>query len=230
MTITRTRLLEPRIRLRRPSPLRHRARAVLVAAALALVAVVSAPPSASALDPTDARRFVETVTEDMFSLLRVGSEPERPEGFRALIVEHAAVGDIARVIIGRPWRAMSEPQREDYTSALVDYVAFNYVRWFDDFSDQTIDVVAADDQGRRGVFVTSIVRSPGESTELVWRVTDRNGDIELLDIYVAGVSLIVTQQNDVSAMFEQAGGDFDRLIAELRSRAASARADAVSGG
>lgn len=207
---------------------RGAALAARVAGAALIAALAATAPTAHAqeLEADVALAFVEGVADEMFDVLRDEErEEDLAEAFRALIVDNAAVSDIARVVMGRPWRAMSDPQREAYTEALIDVVAFTYAGYLNDFSDQTLEFLDADDQGRRGVFVRSVIRDGVDEIELLWRVSDRNGPPQLIDVYIAGVSLIVTQQTDVAALLEQTGGDFDALIDALQVRAADARAE-----
>ncbi|MEO0994510.1 MAG: ABC transporter substrate-binding protein, partial [Pseudomonadota bacterium] len=91
-----------------------------------------------------------------------------------------------------------------------------YARRFSDYAGQDVIVGGVSDSGRRGLTVSSTVTQTGGQPILVdWLVTDRPGRIVIADIVIEGVSLLITQREEIAGMLSARGGDVDRLIADL---------------
>jgi phospholipid transport system substrate-binding protein len=48
-----------------------------------------------------------------------------------------------------------------------------------------------------------------------WLVTDRPGRTVVADIVIEGVSMLVTEREEIGSMLEARGGDVEKLIADL---------------
>jgi phospholipid transport system substrate-binding protein len=55
----------------------------------------------------------------------------------------------------------------------------------------------------------------GQPVVVEWLVSDRPGRVVIADIVIEGVSLLVTQREEIAAMLEKRGGDVDKLISDL---------------
>jgi len=79
-----------------------------------------------------------------------------------------------------------------------------------------VSVGGVSDAGRRGLLVASEVTQPqGKPVAVDWLVSDRPGRTVIADIVIEGVSMLVTQREEVGAMLEARGGDHERLISDL---------------
>ena len=72
------------------------------------------------------------------------------------------------------------------------------------------------DAGRKGILVRTPVQVPGgQPISVGWLVSDRGGRIEIVDIVIEGVSMVVTQREQIAAMFQSHARDVDALISGL---------------
>ncbi|HET8727811.1 MAG TPA: ABC transporter substrate-binding protein, partial [Alphaproteobacteria bacterium] len=79
-------------------------------------------------------------------------------------------------------------------------------------------------QGERDVLVDSrILRPNGPSVGVAWRVRDRDGRFQIIDVSIEGVSMAVTQRNEFASVIQRNGGSVDALLAALRSRISEAK-------
>ena len=181
------------------------------------LALAAAPAPAPALTPEDARAHVRAAVDAVLGLVRGGgSAAQKAAGLRDILDRFAALPQIARFAAGRAWREMSEAQQARYADAFAHYISTVYARRFQDYSGETVSVGGVSDAGRRGLLVESEVTQPQAKPVAVdWLVSDRPGRIVIADIVIEGVSLLVTQREEVGAMLEARGGDFDRLISDL---------------
>ena len=93
----------------------------------------------------------------------------------------------------------------------------SYTKSIGNYNGQTLVVTGAQDAGARGVLVSSALRAAGvQDVKLDWLVSDRSGDLRIVDVVAEGVSLAITQREEFAAMVEARQGDIDRFIADLR--------------
>ena len=184
--------------------------------ALAMIGA-SAPPAASAVDPAEAEAFVRDLVNRMVEIVKTAdSSNTRVDEVMELIEESTAIEDIARFTMGPNWRRMSEAQKDEFIEAFERYAARVYVNRLGDYDGQTVEITGAKDVGRKGVLVTSVLRSPGsDPINLEWLVNDRNGPVQLVDLVAEGVSLSISQREEFAAMVEKRGGDIDAFIEDL---------------
>jgi phospholipid transport system substrate-binding protein len=191
-------------------------RRALLGAALATIA---APRGVLAVEPTEARAFIEKLVADLTAILeRTSSSDSRVNEFLTLFRRTTALPDIARFTMGLNWRGMTDSQKQRFVDAFERYAARVYAARIGDYNGQTIDVTGAQDVGRKGVLVQSILKSPGAQDVAVdWLVNDRNGPLQLVDIIAEGVSVAISQREEFAAMVDQRSGDIDRFIKDLET-------------
>ncbi|MEM6973952.1 MAG: ABC transporter substrate-binding protein [Pseudomonadota bacterium] len=183
-----------------------------VIAPLMVLAMLFATP-ASALDSDGAKAHVRTTVDEVLDLVRgSGSGDSKANDFRAILEQRAAMPQIARFAAGAVWRDMSDAQQRAYVDAFSHYLATIYARRFQEYSGQSIDLGTTRDLGRRGIEVESTVKGGGQPPIAVaWVVSDRPGRVVLADIVIEGVSLLITQRDEITALVSQKGG-IDGLI------------------
>ncbi|MCI4665140.1 MAG: ABC transporter substrate-binding protein [Neomegalonema sp.] len=186
----------------------------------AAAAVLAAPLRANALDTAAAREHVAIFARRLIEIVSGDDDiAAKQAAFKALLTEGAAVRQIARTAIGRPWRGMSPEQRERYQAAFVGYMTATYSKRFDDFRGDTISIGRAGDVDESGVIVDSLLVSGGgaKPIEVQWRVVEIKGAPKIFDVYVEGVSLLVTQRSEFSSILQRNGDDVEALIKQISS-------------
>lgn len=193
-------------------------------AALAAAALWLTPVAAHALTTDEAADFVRETIGDVGALLEApGGEAERAERLRQIMQNRAAMPEIARFVAGPAWRGLSDEQRSRFVEAFTRYVSSVYAGRFAEYSDQAskdelFSMGEVVDAGSKGMLVrTSILRGGEPPVTVEWLVTDRPGRTVIADIVIEGVSLLVTQREEIGGMLEARGGDMDKLIEHLAS-------------
>lgn len=192
-----------------------RRRLVLSAGALLLAAALPARAAGAA----EARAFVEATIAELFAIARSGQGvPAQRAAFRELVARRVAITQVARSVLGQAWRAATPAQQAAYLEAFQDYVARKYGSRFEEFTQVRMEVLAAKDLGERGVVVDSrATLANGETAQVEWGVSARSGQLLISNIVVEGVSLVTSEREMIAGMLDRAGGNLDRLIAELRA-------------
>lgn len=193
-------------------------RSVLVGA-MAAGAVGLSGRIAAALSGDEATSHVQKAVDAVLEIVRSGGDAaQKAAKLREVLRSFAAVPQIARFSAGVSWREMSDSQQERFTEAFLHYISVVYARRFQDYSGETVTLNGVTDAGNRGLVVSSTVSQPqGAPVAVDWLVSDRPGRVVIADIVIEGVSMLVSQREEIGGMLESRGGDLDRLIADLGS-------------
>ncbi|MEM7505715.1 MAG: ABC transporter substrate-binding protein [Pseudomonadota bacterium] len=176
-----------------------------------------------ALDEDAALAHVNASIDDIVSLMADGGDADQISArLLGVMEERLALPSVARFVLGRAWRDLSDQQQTRFTQALAGSVARSYARQFSEFKveeqkvRQTIFVERAVDAGRKGILVETQIRPPGfPVVDMDYLVSDRPGKVAIVDVVIEGVSMAVTQRDIVGGMLNRRGGDVEKLIADL---------------
>ncbi|MEM9211194.1 MAG: ABC transporter substrate-binding protein [Pseudomonadota bacterium] len=186
-------------------------RRTVLAGALAMMA---AP--AFALSEGDATNLVSKLVSDIQKTIDSGKTGNALiNDFKKIFDTYADVPIIARSSLGVTWRSATDAQRRAYSAAFRSYVAEKYGNRFDEFSGAEITVTGAN-KTKRGYVVNSTAKLPsGSSVAVEWQVSDASGSAKVFDIYIEGISMLVTERGEIGAMLDARGGNLDQLIADI---------------
>lgn len=190
----------------------------------AAVAAALLPLRAWALSTDEAREFVAGTIEEVAALLKSsGDSADKAARLREIMKSRAAMPEIARFVAGPAWRGMSDSQQDRFVEAFTSFVSSIYAGKFEEHSgdvtkEDLFRVEDVADAGKKGMLVrTSILRGGEPPVTVEWLVSDRPGRTVIADIVIEGISLLVTQREEIGSMLDSRGGDVDRLIADLDS-------------
>jgi phospholipid transport system substrate-binding protein len=190
----------------------------LLAGALALATARSA--SATTVDAAGA--FVDRLGQDTIAVLdRVGKDPAaRQQAIAALLDQSVDLELIARLCLGRHWRAASEAQRQQYVDLFRANVLAVLARRMGYYTGgEKFVVTAARPAGDDAMVASEIVYTTNDPPlRIEWRVRVTEGKPIIIDVLPEGVSLVLTYRSEFDEVVGRNG--MDGLIAELRQRAA----------
>lgn len=191
-------------------------------ALLAITVILGASQQARALDEAAAEAHVAAMYASLTEIAQTEqSDAARKAAFRDVLLADTAYRDVARLAIGRIWRAMSEEQQQAYVDACITYLTESYSATFNEFDGEELVVGEVVDANEREILISSRLVSPTgrrDDIEVVWRLIERDGSAKVLDVYVEGVSLLVTLRNEFESMLERNGDDIDALIMQMAAR------------
>lgn len=202
-------------------------RRALLAAAGSCLLLAGTGTVASAAPPADgdARSFIDALGQRTVGVLsRPGTDQaERTRGMTAILDEAVDVDLIARLVLGRHWRAASEAQRAEYVRLFRAYAIASLAERFSLYTGGerfsiTGSRAAGDDDTLVG---TTITYAGNQYPPLVvdWRVRQVGERLMIIDVVAAGVSLLVTNRSEFDSIVAQRG--IDGLLADLRRRYAA---------
>lgn len=174
------------------------------------------------------RAYVERVSAEAFTVLRNAglSEAQKADQFQAILQRNFAVKAIGRRVLGNYGRQATPQQLAAYDAAFPRYMIGVYQSRLADYKNTTLKVVGTqNDPSNPAIQLVRSVASGGglnEPVQVDWTIRKGANGYQFIDLYVEGVSLVVTQQADFAARIDQAGNaqkGIDQLI-DLMKRSA----------
>lgn len=166
-----------------------------------------------------AATFVDKMAGDAIAFLGGSmSQTQKKQAFAKLLEQSFDMNTIGRFSLGTYWRQATPQQQQEYLRLFKDYVINIYSQRFQEYNDQRFETRGARKESERDTIVTSAIIDPrsGAQTRVDWRVRERNGKYQIVDVIVEGVSMSVTQRSDFSSVIQRGGGNVDVLLQTLR--------------
>ena len=206
-------------------------RRTVIATALivALLAAVGAQRATAQDDQAVA--FVQSVGADVIAILGNKDNStfaEREAAFRDVMVRGFDVPLVTRFVLGRHWKSATSEQRREFSAIFLDFLARVYASRFDSYSyggeQFTVHSAIADASG--DTIVRSRVARPSgaDPVELDFRVRSKEGSHKVVDLYVEGISMLLTHRAEFSSVVNRDG--IGGLLSGLRARVEAPIGDA----
>lgn len=190
--------------------------------AVVLILTLSLAQGATAesnANPGDPGAFIERLASQAINVLSSskGSLCERESKFRDLLRDDFAMEQIGQFVAGGYWRRMSAAQRDTYLKLFSEWVLKTYSVRLGGYSGEQFKVIKSTPAGERDVIVyTRIKKSGGDGFNANWRVRQDGDRYKIIDIYVEGVSMVITQRSEFDSIFKRHG--VDGMIGILRDK------------
>ena len=190
-------------------------RRTFIAAALATSLM---PVRAFALTTGQARSLVDQIVGDINSVIGSGaSETAMIRQFEQIFADYADVPIIARSALGNPWRSASDAQRRAYVGAFQSYMAKKYGRRFREFIGGRIEITDAKTVPN-GIEVHANALLQGQAPYNVsFVISDGSGAPKFINMFIEGISMILSERTEIGAMLDRRRGDINGLIADLEA-------------
>ena len=140
-----------------------------------------------------------------------------------LIDDYFDFNGITRFSAGRYWKKASEDERALYTTLFRNVLTGLAARQFDQLKGLDYTVTNAVSKGKKLVLVTGVMNDPtgGQADAIVsWRVSTPTDSAPLIiDVEIENISMLITQQQENTAIIRKNGGKFSALIDVLEKTA-----------
>ena len=214
-------------RFRHSSPTHHlqggfrqmiRRRAAIVLFALGLLGL-AAPRQAAAEDPRD---FVNSLGEQAIQVLGPSVPPaQRLSRFRELFSTDFDVAGIGRFVLGRYWRTATPQEQQEFLGTVPGVCRARLFRpprrvWRRAVPRHRHPPERRGNRRQQ----RNRARQRSDRPRLVPRSITAGG-YKITDVYVAGVSMKVTQRDEFAAVIQRSGGQVAGLLSQLRQKLAA---------
>jgi phospholipid transport system substrate-binding protein len=166
----------------------------------------NAAPVASA--KSDPAGFVTTVGNRVVEVLDAEGldREERLRHFRDIFVHALDLDTVARRVLGRHWRVATEAQRERYVTLFRRYVVNMYAVQLGSYAGAKFTVLRHQTQAENESLVMArFEHEAGPPLGMNVRVRQANGRFRIIDVNIAGISLVVTKRSEFDAVIRREG-------------------------
>ncbi len=160
------------------------------------------------------------------------TEDQREEKFRSLLQAGFDIPRISRFVLGRYWNAANDDQRKQFSQLFEDWIVRTYSARFGSYSGEKIQVTATRSEGPATTVVASQFVSPSGAppAKVEWVVRkNSDNDYSIVDVSVEGVSMALTQRDEIAAVADRNGGTVDGLNHAMQDKIKGAPAPAGAG-
>ena len=197
-------------------------RALLAGALIAALMVAAAGQRVAASDDA-AVAFVQGVGDEVMAILGDKANStlaEREAAFRDLMGRGFDIPIVTRFVLGKHWRTATNAQRAEFSAVLLDFLARVYASRFDSYSYGgevfTVHAAIADESGDTIVRARVSRPSGADPVELDFRVRPKDGSHRVVDLYVEGISMLLTHRAEFASVINRKG--IDGLLGDIRAR------------
>lgn len=155
------------------------------------------------------------------------TENQREQKFRSLLQTGFDIPRISRFVLGRYWTAADDNQRKQFSELFEDWIVRTYTARFTQYSGEKIQVTGTRSEGPTTTVVVTQFVSPngGPAAKVEW-VVRKSGDNDytIVDISVEGVSMALTQRDEIAAVADRSGGTVAGLNKAMQDKIRGAAA------
>ena len=196
-------------------------RNLVIAASAALVM------PAAAIADTQTESFVKQNANEVLNSLNNPdlSSDERTALFSGYMEEFANINAVSKFVIGKYANRFSADELARYQQAFRTYALAVYQAELDAYRGNEVVVEGSKDRSASDSIVdTTIQRADGESMDVRWRVLQRNGEYQVVDVAldIDGnlIWLAIEQRAQFLALLDRTNGSADALINKIASMTA----------
>lgn len=186
----------------------------------ALLAFTALPAFADATT----EEYVRTNANDVLASLNAPglTTAERRERFQAYMDEFTNLDAVAKFVIGKYSKRFTPEEMDAYLATFRAYALAVYEFYFNEYRGRDVKVMGSTDRNARDSIVdTEIVRSDGQELEVRWRVLNRGGTYQVVDVALNAegnlIWLAIEQQAQFLSILDQNNGSVDALNAKITS-------------
>ena len=191
-------------------------RSSVIGALLVSLMLLAPPREATA---QDARAFVGTLGEQAIQVLGPSVAPaQRLARFRELFRNDFDVPGIGRFVLGRYWRTATPQEQQEFLALFQEYIVRAYSARLGEYGGEPFRVTGARPNADETVVTSEIIRANGSRIAIDWYLIGSAGQYKITDVYVAGVSMKVTQRDEFAAVIRNSGGRVEGLLSALRKK------------
>jgi len=184
----------------------------LAAALLQLPRPLAAQSSPEAFVAEIGDRVIEILQDDS------KNDAEKLDSLKFVLDSHTDLDLVARLVLGRHWRTASKDEQREYVELFRQILTNTMAERMSDYEGQTFEVFGSSELSERDTAVeTRIHRLRGAPPLRVdWRIRESDGGFAIIDVIAEGVSLVVSQRNEVASVIDREG--MSGLIETMRER------------
>ena len=147
---------------------------------------------------------------------------ERRERFQTYMDEFTNLDAVAKFVIGKYSKRFTPEEMDIYLTSFRAYALAVYEFYFNEFRGRDVKVTGSTARTPRDSIVdTDILSSDGRELEVRWRVLNRGGKFQVVDVALEDggnvIWLAIEQRAQFLSILDQNSGSVDALVAKIDS-------------
>lgn len=174
-----------------------------------------------------AEQLVASIGNQIIDLIKQTSLPlqQKEDRFREIMTQNFSLRNIAQFVLGRYWRTATPEERKKYVELFKNVVIEHYVTQLGGYNDEVLEVVKSRPGVAGGIMVaTTIYRTDQAPIKVDWFLRPTKKGLKVFDLFVAGVSLSITQRSEYAAIIRKHRGEIRGLLDEMQRQIDTANA------
>lgn len=178
-------------------------------ALLGFLAAGLVTPAMAAEHP--AMAFMRQFARDMLKAHRQGTV----SSFKAAIQRYADVATIGDYSLGQYKTKLLKGQRQRYYGGVATFMARYFAEQSREYRVAKYELGDAAADGKDVLIDSKVYLVSGQTYNVVWRLSPRQGSYKVIDTKVLGFSLVYMQRGLFTSYISKRGGDVGQLVAVL---------------
>jgi phospholipid transport system substrate-binding protein len=166
-------------------------------------------------NPSDGAHFVRTLGDEVIAILKSDNHQQRKRKLHDIFTTAFDVNAMAQFAAGSYWRRADDRQKQEYIRLFGDYVATVYAGKFADYAGQGFKVMSERATGDDVAVEGAIVHGQKPPVRFDFRLRKTDSGLKIVDVYVEGMSLVITKRDEFMAVLSREG--MDGLLQRLRT-------------
>ena len=173
--------------------------------------------------------FAKTMTRHIVEVFHDKSQSEAQKRTELASVFQKAVDTdwIGRFVLGRFWKTATPAEQAEYLKNYRSYITHNYISKFNDEDGMSVDDITLASlipQGTGQYEAQTLIKRKNEADVKVdYTLDDTSGKCQVHDIRVEGISLLISQRSEFSALAGNSG--VKGVIEALQKKQAATHGD-----
>ena len=170
---------------------------------------------ATELTFASAEKIVESFHRALISAMKAETGEKRESIVEEAIKSHFNVYTIARISLGRNWRALETEDQEKYISLMQELISTTYSSRFNNYDGQFFTVTNSTPIGNNRSRVNTTLTTKSEIVNLDYQLQFSKENWRVYDIVANGVSDLSLKRSNYTSLF--ADGGLEAVSADIRA-------------
>lgn len=185
---------------------------------LLIIGILMCTRSAVA-NPEAATAFVSTLANEIIVDVLATQKPmtEKLDLFRTKFQEAIDLKFVGQFVAGTYWRRATQPEREAFLTAFMDFATKSWADKFNLYNGQKITFTGTRSAQKGQLYIDSVIED-NPPAQVIWRVREKDGTYKIVDIIVEGVSMALSYRNEYNSFLQKHNGNLTILTQELERK------------
>jgi phospholipid transport system substrate-binding protein len=167
-----------------------------------------------------AQKMIDSTVIEIF--VKDKTKDERAVSFRRALHDNFDFDTISRFVLGVYGRNLDEGSRSRFAASFAELNVYSYVKKFQAYDDQKIEVTNASAAKKDGeFFVESKVSASDPSqkdTSIAWRLARSAKTYKVIDVIIEGVSMAMSYKNEYAPLLKAASDEGTNPVDDLTQK------------